>query len=173
MKLFKLLLVVAVLGIFMSCEEDEGNTPSSNLVGNWRMTELEYSGENMYDPPSEFTPSSTFIGTGQDIDLVMTFSENPHQYTSTGSYVINVATTIEGFPTMSMDQTFTGFAADGSWSQSGNQITFTTPDGDQTGEILELTATKLVLGVTAIQETTGSGITLTTTVEGSYTFEKE
>jgi hypothetical protein len=175
MKILKLLLAVAVFTTFISCDKDDEKNPGSgtSVTGKWRLTELEYGGTNT-SSQQDLYPHSTFTGTGFSIDFFMNFDENPNLYTSNGSYGIHLVTSIAGFPDMESNETMDGFANNGTWEITGSQIVMNSAIGGlQTGEIIELTASSLIIGVNDENIVDGGAITVTQTVSGTYTFIKE
>lgn len=171
MRITKLVLLCLTV-ISWSCSEDEDPMPTSQgMVGTWAISNLEYKGTTT----TSFEGGSLradFTGTGKDMDLTTSFSANPNNVTSAGSYTIVLKTTMMGQTTtqeMMMDQVVT----DGTWTLSGRDLTITNDGIPQTATIVDQTSTTLKLKVDVNQSETDQGITVSTKVQATYTFTKQ
>lgn len=164
-----LFLITSLVGC--SSDDDGGNDTSASLVGTWAVTSLEYEGSTSFDFLGE-TVNTDFNGVGQNFDLDITFTENPNEYTTEGSYDVVLDFTVNGMTeteTTSVDN----LEGEGTWERNGNillidgsiiDIDVDVPLADtmEMGEstILELTETTLRLGQEVTQEVTQEGITV-------------
>lgn len=170
MKISKLLFL-ALAVIFLSCSEDEDPMPTSQgMVGVWNITALEYKGTTTttFDGGSL---EADFTGTGKDMTLVSTFTENPNEVRSEGTYTIVLKTTMMG-QTTTDEITMGEVVTDGTWSLNGRNLTVTGDAGPQTATIIEQTSTRLKIKVEVKETATDQGMTVTTNVVGTYTFTK-
>lgn len=171
MKITKLLLLCIAVILF-SCSEDEDPIPTSDaMVGSWTVTALTYSGSTT-TTISGVTLKADFTGTGKDMDLTTTFGLSPNTVTNEGSYTIVLTTTSAGV-TSTDEFLFEEIINDGTWALSGKTLSITNPGGTQQATILKQTSTTLEIGVNVDESESVSGITITTKVQGVYTFIKK
>lgn len=170
MKIGKLFLIGLVV-VFFSCgDEDEPQPTAAGLVGTWSMTALEYGGSST-TTVAGVSLMSAFTGVGKEIDLTITFRENPNTITSEGSYVIALTTTTAG-QSFTQDFPFNNFVADGTWSLNGRVITVTSALGAEEATLVSQTSTTLVIGVETEQTQSAGGTTIRTRVQAQYTLTK-
>lgn len=136
-------LFFAVLCFALSnCKKDESSL--SSLAGNWRMTDI-----HCNDGTSTFdflgTPiTNTYTFQGIDYDLVTTFSENPNEFSSTGSYTFRITTVFLGTP-ITEEHEVDAIAEVGEWFIEGDKL-YQVVGGDTTFlTIIELTDSELQL----------------------------
>jgi hypothetical protein len=129
-----ILLIVFSLFSLSSCTKEESYTPnpsfanpnytpnsSSNLVGAWKLVSLDYAGTS-----TNGGASSQFSAVGKSYTYVITFSENPNNYVTTGGYTVALTTELGGI-SFTQDITLTDYASSGTWQLKGD--TLTTVDG--------------------------------------------
>jgi len=158
----------------VSCsnDDDAGPTTNGDLVGTWVGQTIDYSGTTVTSFEGQEIVAD-FVGEGYDVDYTVTFTENPNEATSDGSYSLELTTTIAG-QTTTENQENIQFLETSAWSRSGNELTLTTADGESTtGTIQELTATTLVLAIETVEETTEQGFEITATVNAVSTFTRQ
>lgn len=169
----KLFMTLFIAATFVGCSSDDdgANDTSASLVGTWNITSLDYSGESATEFMGQ-SQSATFVGVGENFDTSITFTENPNEYTSSGSYDVVLTTTINGVE----DTTTTpvdDFQSEGDWERNGDSLLFdgelvsvdtTIPTGMtinmSEATILELTDTTLRLSQDASEEISQDGITV-------------
>jgi hypothetical protein len=173
MKITKLfLLVVAV--ILLSCSEDEDPLPTSaGMVGKWAIKSLEYGGTTS----TAFMGTSitaNFTGTGKDMNHITTFNENPNTVVGQGSYTIVLTTTIAG-QKETEEIEFYEVVTDGTWSLNGREMTVTNGTESRTATVLDQTATtlKLRIDLNETESDPDTGMSVTTKVQATYSFEKQ
>ena len=160
-------------GLFLlslsACKKDA----TGDIPGSWKVTAITYAGTTTTaDPSTGVSYTSTFTGEGTNMDLQISFAENPNTYTTTGSYDILLTTMLNG---QSLISTWTNadFVGNGSWSRTGDTLTFTDSNGE-TSEVTIVSLTDSTLKVnwqfTNVQVTQGA--TSTSNVDGMYTFER-
>ncbi|WP_299761816.1 lipocalin family protein [uncultured Dokdonia sp.] len=177
-----LFLIISLVGC--SSDDEGGNETSASLVGTWAVTSLDYEGTTSFDFLGE-TVNTSFDGVGQNLDLNFTFTENPNEYTSEGSYDIVLDFTVNGMSeteTTSIDN----LQQEGTWERNGNilsidgeiiDLDIDIPVGDTMGmsdlTILELTDTTLRLGQEVNEEVTQEGITVSVSVSSVIVFARQ
>ena len=178
MKIINLLTVCATLFMLSSCTNDDPvNEP--DITGTWNLTEITYSGTTVTEGSVQgfdFSSSLEFTGTGHDIDLQLTFSSDPNEYVTDGSYGVY----LEG--TMTTDGETIPFAQDlsdiillntGSWSIEDDMITFSDgSNGAVEYSIIQLAENIFIIDVSQSTSEEQSGITVTVTVDGSMSFSR-
>ena len=181
-------LIALSVVMLMGCSSDDdggSDDTSADLVGTWRITSLTYNG----DVTTEFqgtSTSSTFDGEAINIDAIIVLTENPNEFTGSGSYDVVLTSETAG---QSTTQTvpIDDFESEGTWSRSGNTlstngslVSVSSPadvfgdmmtSGDSTIE--ELTETTLRLSNSDSQEITQDGLTLSTTANSTVVFTRE
>ena len=181
-------LVVLSMVMLMACSsDDDGGSSdiSAELAGTWRITSLVYNGDSTIDFQGTST-SSTFAGEAINIDAIIVLTENPNEFTGSGSYDVVLTSETDG---QSTTQTvpIDDFDSEGTWSRSGNilstngsLVSVSSPadilgdmmtSGDSTIE--ELTDTTLRLSNSDSQEISEDGLTLSVTSNSTVVFTRE
>jgi hypothetical protein len=171
MKLTKLLLL-GIAVVFLSCGDDDDPQPTAEaLVGSWAITALDYEGTTT-TTANGMTISADFEGVGKDMNLVTVFGSNPNTVSNSGSFTIELTTTLAG-QSFTEEHMFNEVVSEGTWTLSGKTLTITTPDGPQEATIVEQTATSLKMKVEVTETQSASGMTVKVDVVGNYTFQKQ
>ncbi|UZR98343.1 hypothetical protein [Chondrinema litorale] len=144
MKLKITFLLLLVTTFFYSCSDDDDVTPTSDIVGEWTLVSLEYSGISSTEYSGQ-TYELSYKGTGTDMDYTTEFKDD-NTYSSGGSYTILLET--EGAP--DTEWTNPGFFGSGSFEINGNTMTVEAEgmEGEQTANIVELDDHNLELNLT-------------------------
>ncbi len=174
MTLSKVSLFFVLICFAFACSKDETPEPAtgSDLTGSWKVTEIEYAGTSTTTFQGMSFPSN-FTGTGYEMDLIVSFDDEPNTYTSSGDYSIAITSTMQG-QTMTYNWTNQEFLDGGSWSLSDRELTINSQTGTaQKATILELTATTLKLEYNMVSTTEQNGATVNSDVEGTYTFVRQ
>ena len=174
MHYFKNALLLCALSMFAfaSCSGDDDGPAGVGLVGTWKVTTIDYAGTSTTNSGGT-TFTSDFTGTGYDMDLTISFEENPNEYTTSGDYSIEVQSTLNG-QTFTYNWTNQGFVGAGDWERSGDVITVTTDTGETTTlTVVSETSTELVLAYDEMRTDTQQGVTAVYDVQGTYTFERQ
>lgn len=159
------------LAALFSCSEDEDPLPTSQgMIGTWTITAVDYKGTTT-TTVSGASAKADFTGTGKDMDVTSTFSENPNTVTTEGSYVIVLKTTMMG-QTTTEEVPFEEVVLDGTWTLDGRTLTITGPVGPQKATVLEQTSTTLRMSLDLKESQSSQGITVTTDIQTVYTFTK-
>lgn len=87
MKLLKFPAFIFFIVFAFSCTEGELPEVHADVTGQWRLTELDYSGVTVVDWLGERLESN-FEGKGQDLDCTLTIQESPNTFTAEGDYVV-------------------------------------------------------------------------------------
>jgi len=165
------LLLLSFAVILFSCSKDDDPMPTSDgLLGTWSLTSLTYSGMTTTSA-SGMTIDADFTGRGKDMDFTTTFQANPNTVTSSGSYTIELTTTVMGSSTTD-DYEFDEALSDGTWELKGNKLIITSGSDSQEGIITNQTSTSLEVTVDIDQTEHGPGYTVTQEVHAVYTFSK-
>lgn len=175
MNRFLSVLCIAVSVLFIiSCKKDDDDISAGKLVGTWRMTELYCNNgkttTNFLGIPIE----GTFTYEGIEYNTTTTFTENPNEFTSSGSYKYR-ATTVIGGETDITEETVSFNGGTGTWELDGDILRQMYADTTTEMKVLELTndvlRTQLTLDVTVNDPLLG--ITITTKGDVFTRFEKE
>ena len=145
-KLNFLLLLLFAVGL-ISCGNDDGssNVDMNDLLGSWNNISYSMNGSSS----QVFTDGPTIVtqqnGTGINSTQVITFAENPMNFTTKGNLTLVVENKIIGFD--SRIDTFRNFSVvnDGTWELEGNELTLNDNLGSTASTIKTLTADRLVI----------------------------
>ena len=170
MKTLKFLLLGFALILFSCSEDEEFQATSQGMLGTWNIATIDYSGTSVTTVQGQ-SLKSTFKGTGKDMDLISTFSENPNTVVTEGSYIIELETTTLG-QTVTNDILFENVIVDGTWTLNGNTLTIDGAAGPQTATILEQTSTKLTMKLDVKQNLSNQGAVVSADIQVVYTFTK-
>ncbi len=166
------LLLLALFVVLFSCSDDEAPLPTSEgMLGTWSVTAISYKGSTT-TTVSGVSIKADFTGTGKDMDLTTTFSENPNTVTSEGSYTIVLTTTMLG-QTTTEEYPFDEAVIDGTWTLEGRTLTITNGAITQDATITRQTSTVLEVKIKLEETESDPNFTVTTKVDAVYTFEKQ
>ncbi|MEG9326934.1 hypothetical protein V6B16_03215 [Salinimicrobium catena] len=176
------IIKVSLLGIFfislISCSKDDESKReiSGSLIGQWNLTEFEYSGysETKVDGMSM---RADYAGIAENIDASMTFHENG-TFESEGVY--DVILTGEG---MTLPYRDISYESSGNYVVSGNRIDITNFEGTSTPGAYEvasekemiivgLTDSRLVLDVSENTTITEEDAEALISISGQYVFSR-
>src|SRR5690348_12659071 len=146
MKITRLFLI-AVSALLFSCgSDDEAPLPTSEgMIGTWNVTDIDYSGSTTTTYMGQ-SVKATFTGHGKEIDYTTTFSAEPNEVVSEGSYVIELTTTVAG-QSETEDYAFDQAFMDGTWELDGRTVIITSDGQEQEGTITKQSDTELVIRV--------------------------
>jgi hypothetical protein len=135
------LLAMIVLSLAYCKKDDEAN---ASLAGQWKMTDI-----HADDGVSTFellgtTLTGTYKFHGTEYNAVTTFTENPNEFTSTGSYTVEFISEFLGQSDTTI-QVVDAFQGSGEWSISNDTLYQTFADSTTAALILELTGNKMRL----------------------------
>ena len=167
-------LFIAFVFTLTSCSTDDSDTSSDSsgdIVGTWIGLDVDYSGSTVTVIPGSADLVSDYVGEAYDVDYTLTFSENPNELVSEGSYSIELTTTTLGQTQVDNLENLE-FLSDGTWNKVGDQLTIVSNGATSTGTILELTSTSLILELNQVQDVSQQGFTITTTINAITTFIK-
>ncbi|WAC02634.1 hypothetical protein N7U66_02810 [Lacinutrix neustonica] len=119
-------LLIALFLVLSACTSDDDTTDapiaSESILGTWIGQDVDYTGASTTTGQGQ-SINSTFVGEAYDVDYTLTFTEDPNQVVSNGSYSIELTTT-----TLGQTQTNTvenlEFLGNGSWSLSRKPINY-------------------------------------------------
>ncbi|TDT38689.1 lipocalin-like protein [Maribacter spongiicola] len=170
MKKVFLLSIIALSLVFTSCSNDEdavSNANESEIIGTWNLTALETKDGKSNTDFDGNSIETTFSSVGKDFDTIITFSEDPQNVTSEGSYTTILTTTFMG-ESQSEEIEGDDFFQSDKWRLDGSTLYFVSADGEEIGlTITELTDSKMNLkyDLNDTVEVFGG----TTTVSATYT----
>ncbi len=166
MKIAKLFLLSLAVVLFSCGNEDP---KPDGLIGSWFLTTLDYEGFTT----STAMGNTNFKGFGKDMDMTMTFSENPNKFTSEGSYTIELTINAPG-QTITEDLTYDTALSDGTWAVIGNTLTVTSAGVAQDVTIISQTSTTLELGIDSEESQDVEGLgSVSTSVQITYTLVRK
>ena len=139
--LLRFSFLVALIFSAISCDKDDDPVISGSLAGTWKMTDLHADDGVSETTLGGQTLTINYTVKGADYNTFTTFTENPNEFSSTGSYT--AITNIEGgdSDTTSVD----AIPGTGTWSINGQTLTQTFAGETSDFEILELSDAKLRL----------------------------
>ncbi len=136
-RLFYLLLVFSIAG----CSKDEVIPKQEDLIGIWKTTSIDFTGSYTFSLMG-LSSSLDFTGKGKNIDYQVTIEEEPRNFTSTGSYDMELYMEEEP-PTIFEDESL---ISSGIWNLDGKILTITQQGTEpQTCTIKKLTAENMTL----------------------------
>lgn len=118
--------------LIVSCNKDDDSV--ENLAGQWRMTDIHT--DNGLSTTNGITSTYTYHGTSYN--TITTISENPNEFSSTGSYDVEITSITLGFPIV-QEYTVDAIPGTGTWSIENNIFTQVINGTTTDSEILELT----------------------------------
>lgn len=173
MKYLNYLCFVPLL-VFASCSNDDGDNSSDvsgDLLGVWIGQEVDYTGTAVTEYLGQDIVA-TFVGEGYDVDYALTFSENPNEVITDGTYSLELTTTVLG-QTQSENLENVELFGDGAWERSGNVVTIESQGQTAIATILELTANTLILSIETTQDVSQQGLIFNTTVNVVATYTRQ
>jgi hypothetical protein len=171
MKILSISLLMALSVIISSCSKEEVVAFDEGLLtGSWNMTTINYTGTSTTTYAGVSTVAN-FTGTGKDMDLTVQFTKDPNNFTSSGSYSIELKTQING-QTVTETYEFSNFMMPGSWSIKGDKLTIEAQSQSQDATIKKLNNAELIIMGQQENKVSQSGVTVTQKVSVIYSFEK-
>jgi hypothetical protein len=123
----KILLLLAVVTFFSSCENDNNVNiaiTEADLIGTWSLIEQTINGSIAYTDNGQ-TTTVNYDAFAKDIDMTLTFGENPKKVNAEGSYTL--VTTINALgqsqTSEELAEAITDPAEYPTWALNGNNIT--------------------------------------------------
>jgi len=176
-------LFIATAFIGCSSDDDSTNNTSASLIGTWSIVSFDYDGVTSTEFMGE-SLDATFVGVGENFDASITFTENPNEYSSSGSYDVVLSTTVLGM-TDTMTTPIDNFQSEGGWERNGDLLIFenefielnsTIPTMEidmNEVTILELTDTTLRLGQDVSQEISQDGLMVNFTINSEIILTRQ
>lgn len=162
---------LALSVLFISCDKDDDGTPADNLPGTWRLVDI-HSENGVATITLQGIPLTlAYESEGNSYNTTTTFTENPNEFTSEGSYVIHSTIATPGTPT-TYDETV-NIGGTGTWSINGDVLTQTLGGETTEIDILELSKTKMRLKYDVTLSEDNQGLIFQTTATIFSIFEKE
>lgn len=168
----KIIILFSSVLFIISCTTDEEsmadtNADAKNLIGTWLLSEITQDGK--VETEIQGVPvSGTITSFGKDIDAQVTFTENPDNYTTSGSYTDVITIKALG-QTFNEEQliSINNILGNGSWTLNQGILTLTHSNDIQAAKIIELTSVTLKLEIEIEQLAALQGIngTIKSTLE--------
>ncbi|MEM5566856.1 hypothetical protein WNY78_17170 [Psychroserpens sp. AS72] len=117
-------LFIALALVLTACSGDDDSSPtntSGDLLGTWIGQDVDYTGNSSKTVQGQ-SFDATFVGEAYDVDYTLTFTENPNEVLSDGSYSIELTTTSLGQTQVDNVENLE-FLSNGTWSRTGNELT--------------------------------------------------
>lgn len=151
-------------------EED----PVAPIIGNWILVNAYIENGTATTVVQGVTLNIEYTSTSSNENVTVTFTENPNEVTSTGTYTANIEFTVLGTQytdEITSETPLTG----GSWTIDDSFLSISTdnPETDGEYEIIEYTNSSLVLKSTINRNVYAGGADLDTTGDLILTFSKE
>jgi len=184
----KILFTLAIgLAMLTSCESDLVSAPPSDsvlggsvngvvtgdLVGSWGMTSLSYEGVTVTSVQGVDIVTD-FIGQGSDYNYIIEFTEAPNNYISTGTYDIELITTVSGQSSATNTNDLNG-ASNGTWERNSSVLTFTNASNNNevsNATIDVLSDTTFQMTSTIVKNISEQGVNVDTTTTTVSVFER-
>ncbi|WP_347925743.1 lipocalin family protein [Pontimicrobium sp. SW4] len=169
-KVSPLLVLVSIISIYSCSIEEAPSINSEYILGTWVGEDLDYSGSTVTEISGQ-TVTADFVGEAYDLDFTLTFSENPKEISTSGSYSVELTTTIEGQVSVTNVENIQ-FLNDGTWTKSGDEVTIIYNGRTSVFRIIELTEDSLILSLPTVEDLSQGGAIITTTIDMTITFSK-
>jgi len=174
MKSLNLLLSLTLcLAFLVSCSEEEDKIdPNASLIGSWNLIDMQGDGTSSVEYNGQES-TSEFTVTGKDLALSTEFTEEPNNYTSSGSYTAMMKVSANG-QTQETEIPMMPFILGGTWEQDGDKLIITTA-GQETQEatIVELSEKVLKLKYDYEYDMSAGGMSTVYSIKGTYEFERK
>ncbi len=173
MKLYsKFTLLAMTIVAFAACNKDDDSTAADNLPGTWKMTDIHTEDGTSIITIQGIPLSLDYSSMGISYNTTSTFTENPNEYTSEGTYVARTTIATPGTPTV-RDETIDAFPETGTWSIKDDTLTQVLSGQTMVSEILELSKSKMQLKQNVDFSYNAEGLLFQTTAILFTTFEKQ
>ncbi len=155
-----------------SCsKEDSPSDTSGSIIGTWTGVAVDYSGKTVTTAGGQ-TINADYVGEAYDVNYTLTFSDNPKNLVSTGSYSIKLTTTVAGQSTINNVENLK-VAGDGIWERLNNKLTINSNGKMSNLTIDKLTETELVLSGKEVTDLSQQGASVVTTTDVIVTFKRK
>lgn len=162
-------LFIALVLVFTSCSTDDSpSIISGDIVGTWIGNTIDYSGDTVTTVDGQ-TLVADFVGEAYDMDYTITFSEDPNNVVSEGSYSLKLTYTVLGQTSVENVENIE-FLEGGNWEQSNNILTLIAQEESIDYKIEELTDDKLVLSLSVEEDLSEQGVSIISTIDAKMTF---
>ncbi|GAA3627608.1 lipocalin family protein [Flavivirga jejuensis] len=167
------ILFIALTLILTACSSDDAASPeiTESIVGTWKGVSVDYSGTTVTSVEGE-TINADYLGEAYDVNYSLTFTEDPNNLTSTGTFSVKLTTTVLGQTTTENIENLKP-TGDGTWEITDNELIITTDNEEGIMRIMKLTDSELVLAVTEETDLSIGGNSVVSTTDIIVTFEKE
>ena len=143
---FKLCLLGILIITAASCNKDDDPVKNGSIVGQWRMTDFHCNDGVVETSIAGENSNYTFSFHGTDYNSSMTFSENPNEFTITGSYTI-LGEYVSEKQTVRDTSDVDAITGIGTWSINGDKLTQIFAGDTAIYDILELSDSKMRLQI--------------------------
>ena len=176
----KRLFLLSLSVFFIACSSDDDSTGVSiaeaDLVGTWDLTSFEQSGSTSTTVAGQ-TIASTFTAVGSQFDFTTTFTADPNQASSEGTYVIDVRTetageVVEEQATVDSND-FDSGALSGTWRIEGDKLLTNESGQDAEYTVTAFSGNSITLNLTLQQSLTIEGQTIDINTSANVTYVKQ
>mgnify|MGYP001069225898 CR=1 FL=1 len=148
MRNFKYALIIILGVVILGCDNEDDNTAEQSnnqnqLIGNWVAQDMTFSGNPTLTIQGVSLPADV-NGEPYDIDLSLEFTENPNEYTTDGTFSVEVTVSALGFSETDNLENLS-IIPDGIWEINNQTITFSSIQESLDLKITELTLDTLTL----------------------------
>lgn len=167
----KHLLLVAFVTILASCESDNSSDiaiSEADLLGTWNIKEQTLDGSIVFVENGQ-TSTATYEAFAKDIDMKMTFGNNPKKVSAEGKYTLVATVNLLGQSQTDEElvEAINDPLENPNWELNGNNITLSndnTLPGNLIIESYNGTTLRLKADINEIEADSGQSITIKTTV---------
>lgn len=167
----KFAILALMLSVFISCDKDDEGTHAENILGAWRMTDIHSENGEATITIQGLPITMDYASEGNSYNNTITFTENPDELISAGSYVLKTTIETPGAPTIFEETVNTSGTEP--WSINGDTLTQTIAGQTSKWEILELNKTILRLKQNAEFSSDEQGFVFDVTATVFSSFEKQ
>ncbi len=168
-----LFFIIVISVLIFSCKKDD-ETPQidqSLFPGAWELTDLDYTGTSKTSYLGQVL-TVNFVGSLIESDLIVTFTENPNEFQSEGSYTIELTSEILGVKSTSYE-TIDEVFLPGSWEIVGNKLLVTSSVTEPAEVTIEsLSESELTISQDETEDFSQDGVNVTSELSLQYTFTR-
>ncbi len=178
MKTVKAIITICIVLVIFSCDNTEStpidtNAQENDLVGTWSLTEIKQDGTvttNVQGVPV----NANYTSFGKNIDAQVTFSQNPNNFSSSGTFTSVITITLVGqATTREVPIVIDDVLSQGTWQVDQGVITLSQNNETQTVNITELTDTSLKFELELQQDVVIQGVNSTVQTLAKLSFLKQ
>ena len=174
MKKLNFLLLIALLSFF-SCSEEEILPTVEDVIGDWSVTALDYTGVSYVEVLTQ-SYSTNFTGVGKNMeDMRVVFTGDPQEFITSGSYDIELNYEYGGQKFTQLTEDLPFLIPSGEWELEGKNLSLIAPGivDPSTAKIISFTDDTLVFTVSEVTETASSGYKVVYEINLQFTMTRQ